>query len=376
LEEVQSENADKEAMVEQQIGYLNRILKQITEEISPQKLKQIQQDTLQAGTDPMVSQLGIQPLSEINTEDEELWDTLKKFSPEKLLEQLQNTGEPEDTAGEQYAGKLQQIRELYKNSEQSLRFLNDYQMTTSPQNIMIANHILSNGQSPIVKLLKRQNENNDENSENRLKEMNEISDTLIDKSSVNEAYESLEVQAKEALTQACSQETLDSNKLAELRSIGQQMTFLRSLASREFYQIPIETSKGITNMNLTILHGAQKTGNVSVEVWSEELGNIKAEFSLKDQNLKGFIACDNRDGLQKLQAQTAEIENAVIESDIYLKQLDFGITGKEKDSYNYRNPLTEGQNTATANDTERSLYRLAKAIVQTVRLAENSGEEA
>jgi hypothetical protein len=375
-EEITKERTDKEALVEQQTGYLNRILKQITEEISPQKLTQIQQDALQAGNDLMTAQFGVQPLSEINTEEEKLWDTLKKMSPEKLLEHLQSAGEPEDSIGEQYAGRLQQLRELYKNSEQSLRFLNDYQMTTSPQNIMIANHILSNGQSPIVKLLKRQNENNVENSENRLKELDEISDTLIDKSSVNEAYESLESQAKEALTQACSQETLDSNKLAELRSIGQQMTFLRSLASREFYQIPIETSKGITNMNLTILRGAQKSGNVSVEVWSEELGNIKVEFSLKDQTLKGFIACDNRNGLQKLQAHTAEIENAVKESNIILKQLDFGINGKEKDSYNYRNPLTEGQNTAAANDTERSLYRLAKAMVQTVRLAENSGEEA
>ncbi len=371
-----AEAKEKETQIEQQTKYLNRILKQLTEEISPQKLQSLSQDMLQSGTTPNLMDTVLSQSAGMGTENAGLWETIKNIPVEKLLEQLKNTEETENTTGELYAGKVAQLRELGKGSEQSLRFLNDYQMTGSPQNIMIANHILSNGLSPIVRLLKRQNENNDENSENVLKEINEVSDTLFDKSSMNEAYESLEAQAKETLTRACSEETLDRNKLTELRSIGQQITFLRQLASREFYQIPVETDKGITNMNLTILHGGQISGRVSVTAWSEELGDIKAEFSLKDHNLVGFIACDRRDGVEKLQAQSAVIDKAVKEYNINLKQLDFGITGKEKDNYGYPNPQTTGQGITTGKETERSLYRLAKAMVQMVRLAENTADNA
>ncbi len=368
MEETLNDNARKEARQEEQEKYLDRVVKQIAEEISPEKLRNLQQ----AGGMMAAAQQALSTEAPANASNKDLWETIKNVPLEKLLEQLQEIAEGEDTSGGDYVQKVQQIRELYKNSEQSLRFLNDYQMTGSPQNIMIANHILSNGISPIVRLLKRKNENSVENSENKLKELNEVSDTLIDKSSMNEAYKNLEAQAKEALTQACSQETLDSSKLAELKNIGQQMTFLRNMASREFYQIPIETEKGITNMNLTILRGSGITGRVSVTVWSKELGNIKAEFSLKEKTVKGFIACDNRHGLKRLQMEAAEIETAAKESNIDLKQLDFGISDIDYESYNYQNPKDPGQSTGEDLNTERTLYRLAKAFVQTVRLAENN----
>jgi hypothetical protein len=368
VEEAHDDIVRKEALQEEQEKYLDRVVKQIAEEISPEKLKNLQQ----AEGMMTASQAVLSTEKSASTADTDLWETIKNVPLEKLLEQLQEAAEADDTYSDRYVQKVQQIRELCKNSEQSLRFLSDYQLTGSPQNIMIANHILSNGISPIVRLLKRQNENSIENSENKLKELKEVSDTLIDKSSMNEAYKNLEAQAKEALTQACSQETLDSSKLAELKNIGQQLTFLRDMASREFYQIPIETDKGITNMNLTILRGSGITGRVSVTVWSKELGDIKAEFSMKEKSVKGFIACDNRNGLKRLQMEAAEIETAAKESNINLKQLDFGISGKDYESYNYQNPRDLGQNTGEDLNTERSLYRLAKAMVQTVRLAENN----
>ncbi len=371
-QEVQQE-VQEEIQQEAQEKYLRRVVKQITEEISPTKLKNLQQQAI-ATTTASQTLHSTEPAA--SGEDANPWESIRNTSLEKLLEQLQETVEEDSALDEIYVQKGQQIRELCKNSEQSLRFLNDYQMTSSPQNIMIASHILSNGISPIVRLMKRQNENSIEISENKLKELNELSDTLIDKSSMNEAYTSLEEQAKEALIQACSQETLDSSKLAELKNIGQQMSFLRKMASREFYQIPIETDHGITNMNLTILRGSGTSGRVAVTVWSKELGDIKAEFSLKEKSLKGFIACDNRDGLKRLQGKAAEIETAALDSNITLKQLDFGISSKDLETYSYQNPQDLGQSTGESLNTERTLYRLAKAIVQTVRLAESSARIA
>jgi hypothetical protein len=371
-EEKQSEEQSDKDKTGEQFEYLNRILKQMKEEIAPEKLQEVGQNLSKAGTQAEQSNLGVAPLF---SSDRGIWETVKDVPVEKLYEQLRTTKTPQAEEKEAYASKVQEIRDLCKNSESGIRFLNDYQVASTPANLMMANHILNNGETPLKRLLKKQNENIVENSEKGLMEIRELSDTLIDKSSMNEAYEKLEVTAKEALNKGYSEEKIDNQKLAELKNLGQQMTFLRTLAEKEFYQIPIETEGGITNMNLTILRGTETSGKVSVTVWSEQLGSIKADFSVKEQTLKGFISCDNRNGLERLQESAVVIETAAQESGISLKQLDFGLQRKENDSYSYQNPENETQKTSTANSTERVLYRVAKAIVQTVRMAEHSEPE-
>jgi hypothetical protein len=360
---------DKQVRLEEQTKYLDRILKQITDEISPEKLTKLTQE---AKLSPISDSTMAAGTEQTTATENDAWDVIKDVPAEKLLIKLQQAEAAETASEDLHTQKVQQLRTLSRNSEQSIRFLNDFQVSTTPQNIMLANYVLSNGNSPIVKLLKQQDENNDENLTDSIKELKELSDTINDKSSMNEAYESLEEKARVMLKTACAEETLDSRKMAELKSTAQQMSFLRTMASREFYQIPIETTKGITNINLTILRGSESGGRVSATVSSEQLGEVKSEFSLKQQTLKGFISCDSRSGLEKLQANAEEIEKTAKENKLILKELNFGIQRRENDNYSYQNPETGQQDTPTGNQTERMLYRIAKAIVQTVRLAEDS----
>ncbi|MHB8128193.1 MAG: DUF6240 domain-containing protein [Mobilitalea sp.] len=367
-----SRQPSEEDTVAEQTEYLNRILKQIKDELSPDKLQETQNKINHTGMPGSQIRAEFAPaLSSSST----IWESVKDVPVEKLLEQLRTAEGAQVAEDEVYAGKVQQIRELCKNSEQAIRFLNDYREPSTPQNIMMANHILSNGESPIKKLLKYQRENIVENSENSLKEIDELADTLIDKHSMKEIYEQLDTDAKVALNQVYSEEKIDSRKLAELKSMGQQMTFLKRLAEKEFYQIPIETGSGVTNMNLTILRGTENSGRVSVTIWSEQLGNLKANFSLKEQTLKGFISSDSKRGLEELQKNASEIEKVAEENSLTMKQMDFGILSRENDTYTYQNSENEQQGTSRRTDTEQVLYRLAKAIVQTVRLAEHSWAE-
>jgi len=363
----QSGQDQKETLMEEQTQYLDRVLKKIKEELSPEKLQEIGQTLSEAGAQASQITSAIPQLSsEAGT-----WNTIKNVPVEKLLEQLQNTEETKEAQEESYAAKVQEIRNLCNNSEQSIRFLNDFRVPSSPMNIIMANQILSNGESPITKLFKKQNEKAEENSENSIKDLTNLSDTLIDKSSINEAYEKLEENARDTLKMACSEEKIDSKRIAELKSMGQQITFLKTMAEKEFYQIPIETDQGITNINLTVIRGSGDSGKVAVTIASEKLGNIKADFSLKDQALKGFISSDSRSGLDQLRQYTDEIEKAARENEVTIKQLDFGLQRRELDTYTYQNPVTGEQSTAQ-DSTERTLYRLAKAVVQMVRTAENS----
>lgn len=354
--------------IKEQTKFLQRILKQITEEITPDKLKEVQkaiaQTELQAG----------QPLAEFAPElasSKGTWETMKTVPVEKLFDQLKNAAGNQKTEDEVYSGKVQEIREICKNSDQAVRFLNEFKMPTTPFNTMMVNHILSNGDSEIKKLLKLRDETAVENSEKSLKNINELSDTLIDKNSMTEAYEKLEQEAKDALNQACTVEIIDSKRLAELKGIGSQITFLRTLAQKEFYRIPIETESGIINMNLTILRGSETSGKVSVTLHSQQLGNVKAELSLKDQSLKGFISCDNRSGLEELQKNVQIIEQTAGEDQITIRQLDFGLSMNGNEIPSYQNQESEEKGASMKSDTERKLYRIAKAMVLTVSATEN-----
>ncbi len=369
---IQNEEPEKETRLEEQTRYLDRVLKQITEELSPDKLTRLTQEASETNS---AGSSAITDSSVTAGLNKDVWDAIKNIPAEKLLQKLQQESEQAQTTDGIHTQRVQQLRELCGNAEQSIRFLNDFQMSSTPQNILIANHVLSNGASPIVKLLKRQNENNSENVTDSIKELQDLSDTINDKSSMNEAYASLEEKAKTMLLSACSEETLDSRRIAELRSTAQQMSFLRTMATREFYQIPVETPRGITNINLTILRGTEVGGKVTATIHSEQLGGIKAEFSLKQQTLKGFISCESRTGMEKLQANTEEIEKTAKDNNLTLRQLDFGIWSKETGTYHYQNPENGQQEASAGNQTERMLYRIAKAIVQTVRLAEDSDTE-
>ncbi|MGF7141640.1 hypothetical protein HNQ56_000050 [Anaerotaenia torta] len=424
----------EEAKTAEQVQYQERLLKQITEEITPQKLSRLQQEKQQnallpddqesddrvrkAVQDPDIERKEAQEqraetqnnqAQEIRTQNAQtlardaqmqnallqsilsqmpegeadrftslpeeggrLWGSIRDISLERLLEQLQDRNN--DTAHQElYTNTVQQIRELSRNGEQALKFLNDYQMESTIQNIMLASRLLSNGLPPALRIVKQQEEE-EGNSDQELKETQELSDTLIDKSSINEAFEKLEGQARTMLEKACSGEVIDSSRLAELKMLGQQTTFLRKLASREFYQIPVETAKGITNMNLTILRGSQESGRVSAILQSEALGDVKAEFSLKSRTVKGFITCNSREGLDRLRDNAAELMQAAAESGVDLKQLDFGFNDWDRDNYTYQNPEQGEPGVLPGNETERILYRMARALVKTVSLAENNGE--
>ncbi|HWT74730.1 MAG TPA: DUF6240 domain-containing protein [Mobilitalea sp.] len=365
-----------EDTVSEQIEYLSRLLKEMKDELTPEKLKEAAGNEAQSQTiQSQTTQAAVSAAEQLRLSQKGIWETMKNISVEKLYEQLQNadgTNTAEDGA---YTGKVQELQELCKNSEQSIRFLNNYHVSSTPLNLMMAKNLLSNAESPIKKLMKLQKENKVENSENSLKEINDLSDTLIDKHSMEEAYSQLETDAKAALNQSYSEEKIDSRKLAELKSIGQQISFIRTLAEKEYYQIPIETEKGITNMNLTIQRGTQTSGKVSVTIHSEQLGNVKAEFTLKDKALQGYISSDDRSGLEQLQRSSGEIQTAAEESAVSLKQMDFVMQSKDNEAYSYPSPSLAENESSTNADTERTLYRIAKAVVYTVRSAEASSDK-
>lgn len=359
-ENLASVEATYEPSVQEEIQ--NAFVKELLNNLTAGKLHQLHSSILNIS-----SRSDSIPTAHIN-----VWETIGNLTTEQLLEHINkiqtNSGEDQDF----YYEKLREMQEVYSNCDRSIHFLNDFQLPCTTTNLMMAGQVLNNSTifKRLLGLIQDKEDENHEKLHNSLKKKLELSDTIIDNKTMTNAYEQLEQEVKAVIENEAVGEHIDFKRLTGLKSMGMQMGFLRNLAKREFYQIPLEASGKITNINLTIIRGKETGGKVTVTLLSEKLGSIRAEASLKDSKLSGYIACDYIGSLKILESQTEPLISVAEEEDISIKQLNFCLQQAPDTIYTYQNsPDIEGDKSP---ETERILYRLAKAMIHMVRLAEEA----
>lgn len=343
-----------------QEGVQNAIVKELLDGLTPWRLSQLHQNILN---------------KEINSKGvpgthENVWDTIGNMQIEQLLDQIKNiqANPGEDQA--YYYERLRELREVYNNSDQAISFLNDFKLPCTTTNLMMAGHILNNSGTVFKKLFGIIHNEEDEKLQDDLKKKLELSDTLIDNETMNEAYEQLEKEVKAVIDEEAVKDHMDLKSLAQLKSMGMQMHFIKNMAKRESYQIPIETFGRITNINLTIIRGKSSEGKVTVTLQSDLLGNIRAEAALKENMLSGYISCDQIEGLRILEEQTEPLNAVLEEEGIAIKQLNFCLQQPSDSVYSSSNSWEIEKDKSP--ETERTLYRIAKAMVHMIRSAEKA----
>ena len=134
-------------------------------------------------------------------------------------------------------------------------------------------------------------------------------ESLTDKESAQEAYGEMQ-ETFSGLLERAADAPEDFLDLRALQSCQKQLALAGSLAREENYQIPVEINGELTAINLKVLHGTG-TGKVNVTVQTEEFGQITAKFSLREQRVSGYIACESGEGTSWLQGRQAELEKAL-----------------------------------------------------------------
>lgn len=286
------------------------------------------------------------------------WDAIKNIPIEKLLDEINDMQPEANENQESYYEKLNEIREIYANCDQAIRFLSDFKLPCTTTNLLMAELILNNNDT-IFKNFKKQ-----------LKKTEDLTDTLIDKKTMNEAYDELEKEVNKVIDEESKKEDIDSCKLKQLKSLGLQMKFIKTLAKREFYHIPVEVEGKVTNINLTIIRGQKDRGKVTVSLMSDKLGSIKAEATLKDDRINGYFICESSESLQLLQSQTDYFKTLLKNENLEVKQLNIFLKQSPEAIYGFRN--TSEQANHDNPGTERTLYKVAKAILHVIKSAEEA----
>lgn len=193
-------------------------------------------------------------------------------------------------------------------------------------------------------------------------------ENLTDKDSAQEAYEEMNEGYTALLDEAAAKaETyLD---LRALQSCKKQLALAGSLAKEENYQIPVEIGGGLAAINLKILHG-NETGKVSITAQTEGYGQITARFSLKEQTVSGYIACDSRAGTDWLRGRQDALEGSLA-----VPAADGGITQAGNVAVLYSREIAGEDYEALSGEQTQAqtadLYRIAKSFI--TALTKNGG---
>ncbi len=189
-------------------------------------------------------------------------------------------------------------------------------------------------------------------------------ESLTDKDSANEAYEEMQETFQEILEEA-KEEPTSYLDLKTLQSCQKQLALAGSLAKEENYQIPVEINGELTAVNLKILHGGEG-GKVSASMETEEYGRVKAQFSVRNQTVSGYIACDNKEGTEKLWKIQDGLKEALAVDTADGGSLKVGSVGimysKEANSEGYTPKDLETDESIRTAD----LYHIARVFIKSV----------
>ncbi len=347
--------------------FLNKVIRQLGEDMTPGKLEFIQ-ERVRAASDALTRSQSA-PASE--TAAGGIWNTLRSMPVEALFDLAAEYKDDYNSEESVYEHKLQQMKEMFKDSEQAIRFLEDYRVPCTPANILAAGQILTKGGTWYKRLTGLRNEDSSSDKEKELKKSFELADKLTDRQSMENAYQELNEMAAAEIDEQLGTGPIDAEKLTELKSMRIQLSLAGKLAQREFYQIPLETKNGITNINVTIIRQGSETGRATVTVYSGKLGRLKADMSLKDNNTSGLIICDSMMGRDILEGFLEGYKGTLKECGIEVKQLDTVLDKGTNDSSPFRE-LGAGQPDTFHKESERLLYRIAREFILMIRDAELS----
>jgi hypothetical protein len=339
------------------LGYINQLLKEIKDEMAPEKLKT----------------LG-------NVED------ILNMSVEKLKEELQLVPEDGTAESSYWDQKLQEYLDINDRSESAQRLLKSYDIPVSLANIQAAKDLISTDRTfykQLNKLLKdsRTNEAGDKESENidlPISDLSDISDDFMKgftgPSRVKDQFQVLGNRVDELLNQLTDNPVITSDDMATLQRIRYGMSFIQNLAVKESYEIPLMVSGNITNVNVTILRNTGESGKVNIQANSESLGNISVSLSLKEKGVNALITCDNRNSLEVMRERRTELLDAIQNAGIEIEQLNYGIGNTKTDLNRYTNYNTDSKSQksdpAEARVSTDTLYSLAKTFLVHIKNAE------
>jgi len=285
-----------------------------------------------------------------------------------LAEKVDNTiSECSTPTAESAREQLTTVRTLASEGQNATRFLEDYNILSTMENLEAAKNLLANDMT-IFKEWKRFKfmESGEE------PELPDFTEFMDDKETMQKAYKKFVDEAGELKTKMMQDPVMTKQDNKSIKKMHVGVRFMHRLCKREYYQIPVDTGTDIFNMNVTILEKGEEKAKVLAEIPTLNLGKISCEATIQDNKLKCFISSDTKEGTQALKDRQMNLFATLAQNHIEIGSIYYGTEEVRPDTYSYQ---TEGiykdAQGSEENETDNSkLYRIAKSLVVHVRNAD------
>ncbi len=149
--------------------------------------------------------------------------------------------------------------------------------------------------------------------------------------------------------------------LNQMRLSHKQLSLALNRSKQERYTVPMDINGEVTAINLTLRHGDESSVVASFE--SAQYGQITAHFSIANQNVKGMIVSELKDGVGALKEVVSRMaEKTELSMDINV------VVGKEIQTFAERS--NDSSTSADNNSVDTSsLYKLAKSFLMEYSLS-------
>ncbi|MGN0504996.1 MAG: DUF6240 domain-containing protein [Lachnospiraceae bacterium] len=271
--------------------------------------------------------------------------------------------------------EILRVQELAEKSMNPTRFLEDFNILTTVENLEAAKDLLNDDMTIFREWKRFKSLASGEEAV-----LPDFTEALENKETMQAAYQSFLEETKEIKNILHHDPVMTKYDVKSIKKVDVGARFMNRLSKREFYQIPVDTGNDIVNMNVTILQKGEERAKVMAEIPTKNLGKISAEATIQDNKLKCFITSDTREGTQALKERQFNLFAVLAESRLTIGSLFYGTEEVPVDTYAYR---TDGiykdaqgsEDTQEASDST-TLYRIAKALVIHVRNADEMEEPA
>lgn len=355
-EDAVEESAAMEEMAEESAkedtSYTDIVASNILDTITPEKLNSIWQELSGRDTNGKMNEL-------------------LSMSLEQFAEQVRNAEQTQagtEADMEYNHAAAEHIRSILEGSGEAVDYLLENELEVSA-NMIDAVRQLSGGGRKFFEKLNGQTEETDAKSREAYQEAAEhLEDSFTDEESAKEAYQDFLDTAKQVVNSGYYAPGVQAEDTWGLQSMNNMVNLISTLAQRrEQYQIPVQTRDGsVTAINLTLIRNAGDKGKVHVDIESEHLGQIHADYKINQGRISGFIVCSDRIGQDTLHQQEGQLRLKFEEAGLVMGSMNYAI--RNLSSYQ---AMLEASEPNSAVDT-KILYHVAKCVIETVKEAENA----
>ena len=286
------------------------------------------------------------------------------MSLEEFADFINNAAESDDKYTEY---QLDMLRNMNNIEQKVFDIISGYDISNNIGNINAIKDMLASSQN-LFKKLYNISENTgtsdaDDSDISQMMEQSELlTDSLEDKDSIQQKYSEFIENTVSEIKNAVVDECDTYVDVRAMKLLGSQLNIASLMSREEMYQIPVMINGEVTAINLKMRHNTGEAQNVNITFNTKLTGSIDATFTVKNEQVSGYVVCDSNAGKEYIESTTEHFKSNLIQN-ANLNISD--ITVITNSDVNIKDIYIDN----SANDAPESkvLYDIAKCFIESVR---------